>query len=358
MKHIIDDLLAVVYQHYPRGIESDGPRWQQSPEYARLVAARKKAASDPRWPALLRRISARHDVTNESLHLPTGELDACYSFSVDMPEEQHRALWFHASFLSPYQIAYVRRRVEDAARTAARRAPVEEVTVEVHGVCFALPRSALGAALLAEIDEEQKRAAPVERDELLFTLPPGERAIADWIGHEVEATFGCAPLPPEIGATPVPDVATNMRRLGEATLLDCLFCDDRRWVSAQRPLPPAVAQIDASRMPAWFFPTATVLGAASVIWALAQKQAAGGVYAVVETDGTLDKDRLLDLLAGAEAADLPAPRDLLLATRDLRAAVTAWDGRGAPSDAAVAGALKVLALAAQDESQARRRPGR
>lgn len=349
MKHIIDDLLAVVYQHYPRGIESDDLRWQQGPEHARLVAARRAAAADPRWPALLRRISARYQVTNGSLHLPTGQLDACYSFSVEIPEEQHRALWFHASFLLPYRIAYVRRLVEDLERTAARRAPVEEVLVELHGVSFSVPRSALGAALLAELDEDQRQAAPVERDELLFTLSPGEQAIADGIGREVEATFGCAPLPPEIGVTPVADVATNLRCLGEATLLDCLFCDDRRWVRAPRPIPPAVAQIDASRMPAWFFPAATVLGAATAIWLLAQKHPPGGVYAVVETDGTLDKGRLLDLLAEAEAADSPATRDILRVAQELRATVSAWDGQGAPTNAMVSEALGILTLTARSE---------
>lgn len=343
MKHTTDELLGIVYQHYPRGIENDDPRWQPCAEHGRLVSARKAAAADPRWPALLRRISARHRVTNQSLHLPTGALDGCYSFSVEMPGRQHRGLWFHASFLAPYHVAYSLRRVEDVERTAMMRGCVEQVVVEVQGVSFALPRSCLHADLLAELDEDQRRAAPVERDELVFALPPDEETIAVWICREIETCFGSQAMSPDVRTIVVPDVATNMRRLGEATLFDCLFRDDQSWVRRPRPPAVAVAHIDASRMPASFIPVATVLAAAATISGLALTPHPGSTYAVMEMDGKLEKRWLLDLLAKAEAVDSPATGDILLAVRALHEAATGWDAQVAPSDAMVAAALRVLA---------------
>ncbi|WP_437294638.1 hypothetical protein [Sorangium sp. So ce426] len=58
-----------------------------------------------------------------------------------------------------------------------------------------------------------------------FDLSPDEQPYAAVIAQEIEATWGYERMPPEVGNVVVPDVATNLRRLGEARLYDCLFSD-------------------------------------------------------------------------------------------------------------------------------------
>jgi hypothetical protein len=74
MRHTVEDLLAIVYRYYPHGIAAPGdlcdPRRKETEEYARLVAARKKAAADERWHAMRRRVAERFPrLMNYSLHL-------------------------------------------------------------------------------------------------------------------------------------------------------------------------------------------------------------------------------------------------------------------------------------------------
>jgi hypothetical protein len=59
-----------------------------------------------------------------------------------------------------------------------------------------------------------------------FAFSSDEQPHADWLAREIEATFGCEPMPPEVGNIIVPDVATNLRLMGQATLYDCLLGDD------------------------------------------------------------------------------------------------------------------------------------
>jgi len=60
----------------------------------------------------------------------------------------------------------------------------------------------------------------------MISFSHDEQPYAAWIIHDIEATWGYERMPPEIGKMIVPDVATNRRNLGEATLYDCLLSDD------------------------------------------------------------------------------------------------------------------------------------
>jgi hypothetical protein len=73
--------------------------------------------------------------------------------------------------------------------------------------------------------EERKNRPPTRRD-IHLDLSPEEQPYATWLAREIEATWGCARMPPEVGNVIVPDVATNHRRLGQARLYDCLLSDD------------------------------------------------------------------------------------------------------------------------------------
>ena len=56
---------------------------------------------------------------------------------------------------------------------------------------------------------------------------PDELPYATWIAGDIEAAWGCERMPPQVGKMVVPEVATERRGLGEATLYDCLLSD--RW---------------------------------------------------------------------------------------------------------------------------------
>jgi hypothetical protein len=340
----VRDLLAAVHLHYPRGIERADPRYEQTDEHARLVAARRQAAGDGRWRELLRRISALYPrrVANQSLHLPTGKLDACYSFTLSLPSAiKHRALWFRVSFLLPRHVVYCSELVEDVEQTAAiRGAAVDDVDVVVHGLRFLVSKAALGPELLRRVEEERRIEPPVMRDEILFSFSPDEVSHAEAITREIEATFGTELLPPDAGTIRVPDVATNLRRLGEATLYDCVFTDSETWVRPEPPRRAVRPAVDVSQMPPSFVATATVLAAFHrIVWALRAVDPSRA-YGAVETDGALHRDEMLDAIATAGEG----PAEVAHAARELAALLREWDGQGSPPPAMVAWASRRLAI--------------
>jgi hypothetical protein len=258
MKHTINDLLEAVYRHYPRRIQSYDPRYKKSEEYLRLVAARRRAGAEAGpWRAMLRRLDEHlpePGVQNRSFHLPTGGLDACYSGRLFLPaitpgEESH-ALGVFVSFLVPYYVIYSSRFVEDPEATEARRAAREErdrspyKTVNVHlgETVIKMPAADLTPELQAELDKLHKRYCeadpealsralaeaerPCRRQVIRFDLSPDEQPCAARIAGEVEATFGCEAMPPEVGNVIVGDVTTESRQFWEARIYDCLMSDD------------------------------------------------------------------------------------------------------------------------------------
>jgi hypothetical protein len=336
-------MLDVIYQHYPRGIEHEDPRYAQTEEHARLVAARRQAAGDERWRALLRRVSDRYpgQVRNHSLHLPTGNLDACFSFTLSLPgTARHRALWFRVSFLGPWHIIYASDLVEDAEETAAlRAAPVDQIDVSVHGLHFLAPASVLDPDALRLVEEERRNAPPIMRHEIMFSPLPEEAPHVEAIGRDIAATFGTTFLPPEVGTTPVPDVATNLRLPGEATLYDLLFTESDTWVRAAPSTRFPCMTVAASQLPSAFVSVATVLAAFHVIVAARRGLDLTGVYCVVTTDGSLHREEMLETLASTDAA----PTDATPAARELEALLRAWNGQGGPTPAMVAWASARLA---------------
>ena len=83
----------------------------------------------------------------------------------------------------------------------------------------------MGTPRVAGLTPAKKERTRRRRREI--SLVPGveDQRCWDAIVPEIEATYGCEPMPPEVGRVVVPDVATNHRRIGEATLYDCLLND-------------------------------------------------------------------------------------------------------------------------------------
>jgi hypothetical protein len=352
MKYTQGELLDIVYRYYPRGVgivdgDLDVQAIRASEEHARLVAVRRKAATDERWPAMRRRIEEHFpdaSLTNHSLHLPTGDHDACYSFAISLPGATNdRMLWFQVSFLAP---CYV---IHGSSTTDIMKEPREDsFSVIFEGLHFQVARSRFDPELISNVDDERRKLAAIKKRYVNFDLLPNERPYVEWIAHEIEATFGCEPLPPEVGAVLVSDLATP-KLPGEVRLYDCLFSENE-WVKPSPADMPALdACVDPSHLTEPFLATLTVLAALYRTFLFLSGHRKG--YCVVSIEGILRKEDGLNILAGIRRliespvapCGIAAKGKLEGAMRKIEALVAAWDGNGAPSDAMVAWASSFLA---------------
>jgi hypothetical protein len=195
MKASRERLLEVVYRYYPRGMDAADPRYASTPQQRRLVAARRAAAGEKqkaRFHELTRRIQARLDAftSDRSLQLHSGAGEAGYSAyalrkTAFAQQNMDERIGYCVSFLGPWYVVFFRAKRESSrtGRPLATYPPQGLVTVQ----------------------------------------PP----YASVIAAEIEAVFGYELMPEEIGSIVVPDVVTNYRRFGQATLYDCLLSD--RW---------------------------------------------------------------------------------------------------------------------------------
>ncbi len=195
MKHSIAGLTELVHRYYPRG-RPYGPDYKNTEEYRRLVDAVRSAGTDydHHWRPMLRRLRARfpdRELRDLAIHLVAGNVDASYPAALALPllqsDELSHELGFHVSILAPYYVVYSTRLVRA---------------------------------------EDDLRAYKGKRCDLRLDLSPAEQPDAQVLTQEIEATYAYEPMPPEIGNVVVPDVATNGRALGKATIYDCLLSDD------------------------------------------------------------------------------------------------------------------------------------
>ncbi|WP_437949833.1 hypothetical protein WME98_02755 [Sorangium sp. So ce296] len=355
MKHNLDELLEIVYRYYPRGVgiadDVDEQLRHETEEHARLVAARIQASKDERWHAMRRRIGERFPgmLTDQSLHLHGGGCDGCYSFTINLPQPAGRTLWFEVSFLAPYYIIHSPRTIEIVKNLR------DAFSISFRGMLFIVSRSPLDPRLISNPDHERRRTVTITRDYVSFDLAPDEQPYADWIAHEIEASFGCERMPPEVGTVLVPGVATNLRIPGEVRLYDCLFSDSHTWVKpSPSEVPAPRAKVDESSLTDRFVAVLTVLRAHHQIgWTLrwpamvrrlpeSERQSAA-VFLSASTDGFLHKDKMLEELARMRAHDeSPATLRAMAAKRELEALVASWDGEGEPPTSMVAWASSFL----------------
>ncbi|WP_437939227.1 hypothetical protein [Sorangium sp. So ce341] len=358
MKHSVRELLDVVYRYYPRGTDvieqADIQRYKETEEYVRMVATRRRAATDERWPALLHRIKERFPssiVTNDSLHLPTGSLDASYSFSFSPPDTANgRTLWFKISFIVPCYLIYGYRSIQFVKQP-------EKFRVVFGGINFFIPRSPHDPELVSNFDDEKLKCVTFNESYIDFELSADELPYAEWIARDIEATFGCERMPPEVGIVLVPDVAVNPRTLGEARLYDCLFTAGQEWVppSPSEVRTPGV-EVDASNLTGRFVAVLKVLAALyQILWTLTpevqEAQARGAFFGGLTTDGVLRKEEVLKVLPEIRVLIDPpktprgiaSKRELEAAIRELEALAAVWDGEGEPPAAMVAWASNFLA---------------
>jgi hypothetical protein len=348
MKHKIDELLEIVYRYYPRAIDSsDSPsKGDETNEQRRLVNARRNAAQDKRWHDMLGRISDYFSgmVMNHSLHLPTGDFDACYLFTLSLPNSpDDRTLWFGVSFLAPYYVV-CRSRLVDVAKL------IDGYSIPYHGICFFIQGRSISPELASWIHDENVNHALVKEQDVSFDLTKDEQAYAEWIVREIESTFECEYMPPEIGTQVIAEVKTNHRDVGEARLYDCLFTDEHAWVKPPQSDDKARLQIDAARLPTSITHVLTVLAAFHHIALQWIGAGHGSVFYAAMTDCVLRKDELLksiERLHGMDASNVHS--DFIAALREFETLIVAWNGEGAPPVALIAWATNFLARLSNDE---------
>ena len=182
------DLLALVYQYYPRGVgildgDIDISLSMETPEQTRLVNARRTAATDERWQLMLRRLYERfpNRITNHSLHLYSGGCDGCYSFTLDFLEPVESIRWFQISFLAPYYITHRSNTVDIAKPTP------EAFCVVVWGIRFFVKRSPFDPLVVSSPDKENAKPVTASVTYQAFDLLPYEKHDVEAIAAEIEA---------------------------------------------------------------------------------------------------------------------------------------------------------------------------
>ncbi|WP_437800031.1 hypothetical protein [Sorangium sp. So ce693] len=238
MKHSSKELVEVAYRYYPRGVSREDPRYKRTEEYGRLADARRRAGAEcGRWQGMLNRIHDKfpdRSLIDRSIHLPTGNYDACYaghlSVEASAPGEYSHVIGFMVSLLVSCYVVYSLRTVDDLEEIERIKVlnamPSRHVSVFAHDTHYVLP-AWMGKLVRLVKPNLVEPPLPLEarRQDLSFDLSPDEQPYATWIAQEIERTWGYEHMPPLVGKLIIPDVATDSRLLGEATLYDCLFSD-------------------------------------------------------------------------------------------------------------------------------------
>jgi hypothetical protein len=236
MKHSVEELTAIAYQYFPRGLWGSDPLYEQTAEYRRRVAERARASSDyDVWRTMLRRIWARFprelhpEVMVENLSIfmqspTTGPLDRCFKAALWLPvrgpAEKHHDLGFLISFVVPCYVVYSARHVEPPSPPVEGREMYFEIIGDTYYAHAEQPPGRPDVEKHETPDVEMKR-------EISFELSEDEEPFARGIVEEIEAAFpDHDPMPPEVGQVILPDV-NDLHAFGEVTLFDCLFTEQR-----------------------------------------------------------------------------------------------------------------------------------
>jgi hypothetical protein len=200
MKHSAEELIAIAYQHFPRGMADDDPLYEQTPEWLRRKSARVRAGGNHEgWQTMLQRIQARSPreppfgnlVENRSQFLESttaGPTGRCFSGALWMPGDDparpSHEIGFAVSFLAPCYAVF-----------SSRAVPIDPP--------------------MGMRDTERY---------VSFALSSSELRFARGIAEEIEISFpDHEPLPPEVGNVMVPEVASELPPPGVATLFECLL---------------------------------------------------------------------------------------------------------------------------------------
>lgn len=213
--------MEIVHAHYPRGVAYDDPRYKATEEYQNLVRARRRAGADcGLWRGLLARLAQRFpecNVVDGATHLLSGNYDAAYTGKLLLgPQvEGGRSIGFCVSFLAPYYVVYSSR-FEPGTTTVRSTTPM----LFMGRTAIALP------AWVGRLWPRGHSTSPSPRQIIGQDFAPGEELYVTWLAREIETSWTYERMPPSVGHQLVPDVATSLRGLGEASLYDCLFSSD------------------------------------------------------------------------------------------------------------------------------------
>jgi hypothetical protein len=358
MKRNVNELIDTIYRYYPRGIDITNDKFAElrtaSEENARLVATGRRAAVDERWRSMLRRASERFPgmLMNQSLYLhPKTECcDGGYSFTIDPHSytgiDRESTLYFHISFLTHYYVVHRLRTI-----SAIKKERTDSFFVVVHGLRIHVARSVFDPGAVSGFADDLVKSVTVSETCAEFDLLCDGRRCAELVAGDIKEIFGYEFLPPDIGKLPVPDVMTDSRFLGDATVYDCVFSDRHAWVEPSlSDVSAPVVEVDMNMVARPLMSVLKVIAASChIAWVLTPKKDRGCWH--VSTDGSLRKEWLAHWLDRLHSPidETPIAVRARAAGAELEALVAAWDGNGSPTDAMVVWASDFLASWVVDE---------
>lgn len=188
MEHTIQELIAIVYRHYPVGIWDENPAYWESPEHGRKKAAIDASAQfDPKWQQVLDGLTARFPecaVEDRTLMYYPDNIDVCFYGRLLLPPSSnglHHIVVGLVSILVPYYF------------------------------------------LFCKVTSPRAERRPAIRYQPMIIEEPYFRGF----GEEIERAFGYGYMPPEVGLAIAPHVIAFNQTFGTATLYDCLFTEWR-----------------------------------------------------------------------------------------------------------------------------------
>ena len=225
----VDTLLARVYSHCPRGLESDDPRHSETEESRRLMCVQEAAARSCGWPP--NEVPAMERVPTEpAVESVVMALRAWRSFAERWNEEMpdihlidESNPWHDASYrYSALRPGYV---------LALDRPPEQQGKPDIELPGGWADPVVLSLSILAPVYVIYTYIVPPERPEdadMEFRYRDFPRRYRDRVAalHRLsEEIFGFHRLDEATLLTPVPDVAPpgGLRMVDEANLRDCLF---------------------------------------------------------------------------------------------------------------------------------------
>lgn len=210
----IDDLLARVYRHYPRGIESDDPRHHDTEESRRLVCVQEAAARSCEWNFY--EVPDESRVAIDAEVVPVVNALRAWRLFAERWQREHPAVtlwdesnpWHDASYrytaLKPGYVHRPSRRLEEW---------IDPVVCRVSALA---PVYLIYTYILV----------PGERTQICYSdFPERYRGRIAGLCALAEELFGFHRISEDLARTPVPDVAPfgSNQPMTETVLADCLF---------------------------------------------------------------------------------------------------------------------------------------
>ncbi len=184
-----DALVELVHRYYVTHLYSGEPGYYESEQYRRLYALRRAAELE------------RTDLWRNFLTRVRKTLSDCF-------------VW---------DLSYLRHDNCHRVRVYVRGTTPQTVDTKAVMACISI----LAPVYVTYTSYQEHVDGLYSKSRTFYEPRPDTREVEEVVEAEIRSVFGFRRLPNGVLFTPVPDIQCGNRALGEATLADCLFTDDR-----------------------------------------------------------------------------------------------------------------------------------